>query len=654
MILKHSVYCYLFLGILLASISLHFQLSRHSIKEIIINSATQPHEYKDKSLLIPSSTLLLYKIKADDKTRLVLFKNNHKTNIIFSHKETTTLLTLITLIKISFLAALTYVAITTSKTTKQKTIPLLFFLIANQFLLPWFVWHKLYVAKASIASFEAIPFEVVAFLLCSFSIGRIVSKLEFSHDSSNKLPDTLSNKLPNKGTEPKGLIAYASQSGTAASLAKSISKILPEAKKYDVACLSSIKAHQLYQYEQVLFLASTYGDGEPPEKALSFMNSLNKLEHSLSSVTYAVLAFGDNTYPNFCAFGHSLAKTLHSKGAQALLPVTEINRSNESTIQLWWQTISGLLNLSPSNVTNNKLQTQVLMNHCLNIKSPLRLVHHIRLAANNIDFSPGDLIDVIPKNNKKRITEKLRLLNWPINTIVKYKNKPITLINALMYVEWQEELAESPQDLIDKLPEITARTYSIASCKEQGTIDLIVRKVIKSDEALGLCSHYLTSLKTKQSIEISVKAHQSFHPPAVHIPIIMIAAGTGIAPFMGFLAQRKLADKSGNAWLIMGERDPQQDNYFNKELTTFETSGCLHKRQHAWSKGKSSCKYVAEIITNESENIRHWLLTLNAQIYLCGNANTLGKSCNNALIEIIGESVFSILKENDQIKYDLY
>lgn len=643
--LKYGIYFYVFLSILLTLVSLHFQLNSHSIKKIGDSNSIQPSEYKDKVLLNYSNNLSLYKMNQNSKTTLVLFKNNHKTNVVFSYKETTALLTLITLLNISFLAAIIYVVIVTCKTTKQKTALLLVFLILNQYLLPWFVWSDLYINRTSLVPFETVIFEIMAFFLCSFSVLRITNKI-----SNIKLL----NEFSNKKIKNKALIAYASQSGTAASLAKSISKNLPNSKQYDIACFSSIKAHQLSNYEQVLFLASTYGDGEPPEKALSFMNSLHKLEHSLSSVTYAVLAFGDNTYPNFCAFGHSLAKILHSKGAQALLPVTEINRANELTIQHWWQTISDLLNWRMSDLNNAKQQTHVLSNNCLNPLSPTRPAHHIRLAIKSMNFSPGDLIDVIPKNNKKNVIERLRLLNWPANTIVKYQNKPVELLAALEHLEWQQQLAKSPQHLIDKLPEITARTYSIASCKEQGYIDLVVRKVIKNNLTLGLCSNYLTSLEAEQKIELSVKSHEGFHPPSIVSPIIMIAAGTGIAPFMGFLAQRQLAKNSGKAWLIMGERDPQQDNYLDKELTEFEALGCLHKRQHAWSQSENGCKYVAEIIINESESIRHWLLMLSAKIYICGNANTLGKSCNNALIEILGEALFSKLKENNQIKYDLY
>lgn len=623
---------------LLALISLHFQLNSPLIKEVGNHNLSLATQEKGEVLFNTSNKLSLYKSSQNHNAQLMLFKNNRQTTVVFSHKETTSVLILITLIKISFLVSLIFIAVVTYKaikrqSKKQKAIPLLILLLMNQYLLPWYIWGEPYVNKT-----PQLPSQTFTFFLCSFALLWIITTINISRSSSRN----------------KGLIAYASQSGTSALLAKSMSKNLAHTNQYDIACFSSIKAHQLTDYERILFLASTYGDGEPPEKALSFMNSLHQLEHSLNSVTYAVLAFGDKQYPHFCAFGHSLAESLNNKGAKALLPVTEIHRANDITIQSWWQTISNLLNWHSSELSNHSLKTQVLSNQCLNPLSPSRPAHHIRLKAKNVNFIPGDLIDITPKNNKTLIVERLSLLNWSSQTIVQFQHKSIDLLSALEHLEWQQETAKTPQNLIDQLPKITARTYSIASCKEQGHIDLIVRKVIKNDNTLGLCSNYLASLQVDQSIDLSVKIHQGFHPPSAVTPILMIAAGTGIAPFIGFLAQRTLTKNPAKAWLIMGERDPLQDNYFSAELTEFENIGCLDKRQHAWSKNKIGYKYVGEIMKDESENIRHWLLTLNAQIYICGNASTLGKSCDSALREIFGDTLFSKFKKQDQIKYDLY
>ena len=94
----------------------------------------------------------------------------------------------------------------------------------------------------------------------------------------------------------------------------------------------------------------------------------------------------------------------------------------------------------------------------------------------------------------------------------------------------------------------------------------------------------------------------------------------------------------GKSWLIMGERSPADDYYFDQQLSSFECSGTLNKRQHAWSNNIDSdqAKYVGDTLTAEQDEIRHWLLVLNAHLYICGSAATLGVSCDAILTDIVG------------------
>jgi sulfite reductase (NADPH) flavoprotein alpha-component len=239
---------------------------------------------------------------------------------------------------------------------------------------------------------------------------------------------------------------------------------------------------------------------------------------------------------------------------------------------------------------------------------------------------------------------------------VNVEQQQLPFLNALKQRVWLQEKANNPQELIDQLPKLTARTYSIASCQEQKSIDLLVRKVIKDDNSNGLCSGYLSELTANQAVKIAIKSHQSFHPPASETPLIMIAAGTGLAPFIGFLEQRQRANNSGKSWLIMGERDADNDSYFSDRLNEFQQSGCLHKRQHAWSQGDLTLhkKYVGDIIATQQDELRHWLLELNGQLYICGNIATLGASCDAALTDIFGNETLANLIKHKKIKYDLY
>ncbi|VDO11025.1 unnamed protein product [Rodentolepis nana] len=71
------------------------------------------------------------------------------------------------------------------------------------------------------------------------------------------------------------------------------------------------------------------------------------------------------------------------------------------------------------------------------------------------------------------------------------------------------------------------------------------------------------------------------HPERVSDPLIMISAGTGIAPFIGFLQQRRRSKQQfsqvGESWLFFGCRDPNYDLLFAEELAGFlEDSTLTH------------------------------------------------------------------------------
>lgn len=63
------------------------------------------------------------------------------------------------------------------------------------------------------------------------------------------------------------------------------------------------------------------------------------------------------------------------------------------------------------------------------------------------------------------------------------------------------------------------------------------------------------------------------HPESVSDPLIMISAGTGIAPFVGFLQQRRRlkqqSPNTGESWLFFGCRDPNYDLLFADEFAGF-------------------------------------------------------------------------------------
>jgi hypothetical protein len=84
-------------------------------------------------------------------------------------------------------------------------------------------------------------------------------------------------------------------------------------------------------------------------------------------------------------------------------------------------------------------------------------------------------------------------------------------------------------------------------------------------------------------MEIQKAAH--FRPPAdLSAPLIMVGPGTGIAPFIAFLQERRATAAGGKNWLFFGEQHEATDFYYREELAEMLESGLLHRLDTAFSR----------------------------------------------------------------------
>uniref|UniRef100_A0A0P4WEL1 Methionine synthase reductase n=1 Tax=Scylla olivacea TaxID=85551 RepID=A0A0P4WEL1_SCYOL len=119
---------------------------------------------------------------------------------------------------------------------------------------------------------------------------------------------------------PKVLLLYASQTGNAQAIAESLSEQLGKAGiVVQVKCCSQLDSTSaLLQVSCLVVVASTTGDGDPPDSARKLWKQLKKWQSApLTHLSYTVLGLGDTNYNNFCNFGKSVDKQLNSLGAQS-------------------------------------------------------------------------------------------------------------------------------------------------------------------------------------------------------------------------------------------------------------------------------------------------------------------------------------------------
>jgi cytochrome P450/NADPH-cytochrome P450 reductase len=196
------------------------------------------------------------------------------------------------------------------------------------------------------------------------------------------------------------------------------------------------------------------------------------------------------------------------------------------------------------------------------------------------------------------------------------------------------------------LPALRIRQYSISSsplfdptlCTLTFTVLDTPALANPTHHYIGTASHYLSSLSAGDIIQVSVrKSAASFHPPLdiENVPVIMICAGTGLAPFRGFVQERAIQIEAGRklapAQLYVGCRGRDKDLLHVEEFDKWEGMGAVEVF-HAFSREEGGCKYVQERLWEERGRVKE-LFERGARVYVCGSAK-VGEGVKNVAKKI--------------------
>ena len=494
--------------------------------------------------------------------------------------------------------------------------------------------------------------------------------------------------IPVKAAVNKITITYGTETDNSKKLA---SEFAAKAKKnginVKIVSLDQYRLNDLPKEEYLLSIISTHGEGEPPSAARKFYDHIHNNGFKLDKLKYGVLALGDTSYPLFCKAGEDIDQQLNKLGGERIIPLQKCDVDYESEADDWFGQVlrqlsssangNGVQAFAPSIVkksTGKKIYTgTILTNVNLNDRGSNKETHHIEIAAESLDYLPGDSLGVRPENPVTAVepilqlldidrtktftfrneeltafdllTKKLNIVYLPERVVAKYatlisQDIPATKIGLLDLLRIYPLTNNNQFDqLLEILEPIAPRLYSISSSPEahDGEIHVTVAKdkfTVNDEQKCGLCSDYLTALPQDTDVEFYIHKNSQFRLPADDKDIIMIGPGTGIAPFRSFLAHRDATGASGRNWLFFGDQHFVTDFLYQTELQNWKETGTLTKVNLAFSRDQQEKVYVQHKMLQNGAEFYDWISN-GASVYVCGAKDPMSTDVEDTLLQIV-------------------
>lgn len=375
----------------------------------------------------------------------------------------------------------------------------------------------------------------------------------------------------------------------------------------------------------------------------------------------------------------------------------------------------------PSKVFDKKhpFQAAVIDNIVLTGRGSTKETRHIELslADSGLTYQPGDALGVVPRNDPALVEAIFEKLALSADAPVTVKQGTISLGEALSgtfeitaltprFLDLWAEITGSDElqalrapdqkearaafqhnhhilDVIGRFPApgidaaqfitglrpLQPRLYSIASSlaaapDEAHLTVSTVRYTLHDVPRTGVASGYLAARsEADATVPVYIQSNDHFHLPDDDVPILMIGAGTGVAPYRAFMQEREARGASGRSWLFFGERNFRSDFLYQVEWQELIKNSVLSRLDLAFSRDAAPKTYVQDRLRRQGRDVYAWLEE-GAYLYVCGDSAHMAPDVHAALTDIVAEhggldrdeagAYLSALQRDRRYRLDVY
>lgn len=474
-------------------------------------------------------------------------------------------------------------------------------------------------------------------------------------------------------------VLFATESGNAEALAdaarKAAGKLGFAARVLDMADATPA---QVAGAQNLLLIASTWGEGDPPQRAVDFFSALMADDAPrLDGLRYAVLALGDRAYAKFCETGRVFDERFAVLGATRVAERIECDLDYETPAATW---IDGTLGVLKAEIGEPEAGAVIHVDFAraatdgaawtrtrpfeAEITERVRLsgsrstsdTWHVELslAGSGIEYEPGDSLGFMPTNDPALVDAVLQASSLTGNAQLRAKLQDqydiATLTHEPRREGWQvidmldaERRQWSEEELLSLLRPLSPRYYSIASSRravldEADLLIAAVRYEALGRERKGVASGDVAERRTSgDRLRVFLKPNMHFRLPGdAERPVIMIGPGTGVAPFRAFMQERDAVGARGRNWLVFGHRNYTHDFLYQLEWQDLLKRGVLTRLDVAFSRDQPEKRYVQHALWEVRRELYAWVQE-GAVVYVCGDANAMAKDVHAMLQRILSE-----------------